>query len=70
MGGVRLELSPHVRVLLIAYVGAIMVAAGVTFLFGLGWGMIALGVLTIAEAVVLVDVDRLSSRPAPPPLGR
>lgn len=49
-----------------AFVGAMIASAGVGLLFGIGWGLVALGVTTISEAVLMVDVQpRPERRRAP-----
>lgn len=53
----------RIAVEVLAAVGLAMVAVGVGLLAGTGWAVIAGGVLTVAFALVIVDVPPASTGP-------
>lgn len=55
MGNVRL--NRVIRARLGYFLGALVIAAGVYFISGLGWSLVAFGVATMAAFVWLYDVD-------------
>lgn len=48
--------------LLVALLGAAAIVAGIAILAGLGWALIAGGVLAIVAAVLLLDSDDMRSK--------
>ena len=68
MGGVRL-ISPRAVAVVAVLLGATITGCGVALVFGMGWGVIVLGVLVMAVAALGIDVQRpdAGEKPRRPP---
>lgn len=49
-------ITPRRMIEVVAALGALTIAAGVWLLIGLAWALVAVGVFTIAWALLIVDV--------------
>lgn len=58
----RAWLSPRAAVSLLIAAGCVLVAVGVGILAGIGWALLAGGALTIAYALVMVDLPDRAAR--------